>query len=123
MREVDLQELSSLIYQLLILALNDFSKREVIDGIIGFLGGLSKVSSIVRQVEGTVLLHFNFAVKQDPSLGQEILGLVKNDLRACNHFTVVVFLSICRVRKFNESAFGVLRMVVVRSYKEYKYTR
>ncbi|KAI3936391.1 hypothetical protein MKW98_000665 [Papaver atlanticum] len=123
MREVDLQELPSLIYQLLILASNDFSKREVIDGIIGFLGGLSKVSSIVRQVEGTVLLHFNFAVKQDPSLGQEILGLVKNDLRACNHFTVAVLLSICRVRKFNESAIGVLRMAVVRSYKEYKYAR
>ncbi|KAI3896837.1 hypothetical protein MKX03_028343 [Papaver bracteatum] len=123
MREIDLQELPSLIYQLLILASNDFSKREVIDGIIGFLGGLSKVSSIVRQVEGTVLLHFNFAVKQDPSLGQEILGLVKNDLRACNHFTVAVLLSICRVRKFNESAIGVLRMAVVRSYKEYKYSR
>ncbi|KAI3896834.1 hypothetical protein MKX03_028340 [Papaver bracteatum] len=46
MREVDLQELPSLIYQLLILASNDFSKREVIDGIIGFLGGLSKVVRI-----------------------------------------------------------------------------
>ncbi|KAI3897969.1 hypothetical protein MKW92_037613, partial [Papaver armeniacum] len=80
------------------------------------------MSSIVRQVEGTVLLHFNFDVKQDPSLGQEILGLVKNDLRACNHFTVTVLLSICRVRKFKESAIGVLRKAVVRSCKEYKYT-
>ncbi|KAK9933813.1 hypothetical protein M0R45_020988 [Rubus argutus] len=35
-----------------------------------------KASSIVRQVEGTVLLHVNFSVKQDPSLGQEVMGLV-----------------------------------------------
>ncbi|OVA13446.1 Fanconi anemia group I protein [Macleaya cordata] len=125
MKEVDLQELPSLIYQLLVLASNDFSKREVIEGIVGFFGMKmgTKVTSIVRQVEGTVLLHFNFAVKQDPSLGQEVLGLVKLDLRAFNHFTVAVLLSIARVRRFNESSIGILRTAVVRSYREYKFAR
>ncbi|PIA61325.1 hypothetical protein AQUCO_00300695v1, partial [Aquilegia coerulea] len=125
LKEVDLQDLPALVYQLLVLASKGFNKRDVIEGIVMFFGMKmgSKVTSIVRQVEGTVLLHVNFAVKQDPSLGQEVLGLVKSDLRAFNHFTVVVLLSVARVRRFGESSIGILRTAVLTSYREHKFAR
>lgn len=122
---VDLQDLPSLVYQLLVLASKGFSKREVIEGIVVFFGSKMerKSSSIVRQVEGTVLLHVNFAVKQDPSLGQEIMGLVRLDLRAFNHFTVAILLSVARVRKFGESSVGVLKTALLTAYRDYKFAR
>lgn len=122
---VDLQDLPSLVYQLLVLASKGFSKREVIEGIVMFFGskmGL-KSSSIVRQVEGTVLLHVNFAVKQDPSLGQEVVGLVRSDLRAFNHFTVAILLSVSRVRRFCDSSIGVLKTTLLNTYRDYKFAK
>ncbi|KAK6913754.1 FANCI solenoid 4 domain [Dillenia turbinata] len=72
-----------------------------------------KVNSlVVSQVEGTFLLPVNFSVNLDPSLGHEVLGLVKSDLRVFNHFMVVVLLSLARVRRFSESSMGILKMVL-----------
>uniref|UniRef100_A0A2N9H7A5 Fanconi anemia group I protein n=1 Tax=Fagus sylvatica TaxID=28930 RepID=A0A2N9H7A5_FAGSY len=126
MKRVDLQDLPSLVYQLLVLcASKGFSKREVIEGIVMFFGskmGL-KVSSIIRQVEGTVLLHVNFAVKQDLSLGQEVMGLVRSDFRAFNHFTVAILLSVARVRRFSESSIGILKTSLLTAYRDYKFAK
>ncbi|KAJ9181895.1 hypothetical protein P3X46_005941 [Hevea brasiliensis] len=125
MKSVDLQDLPLLSYQLLVLASKGFNKREVIEGIMRFFGSElgSKASSTVRQVEGTVLLHVNFAVKQDPSLGQEVIGLVKLDSKALNHFAVAVLLSVARVRRFSESSMGILRTAVLAAYSDYKFSR
>lgn len=126
MRDVELQDLPGLVYQLLVLASKGFSKKEVIEGIVMYFGEKfqgKKGSAIVKQVEGTVLLHVNFAVKQDPSLGQEVLGLVKLDSRAFNHFTVAVLLSVARVRRFCESSIGILRTALVSAYKDYKFAK
>ncbi|EEF45561.1 conserved hypothetical protein [Ricinus communis] len=124
MKGVDLQDLPSLAYQLLVLASKGFNKREVIEGILRFFGSDlgSKGSSIVRQIEGTVLLHVNFAVKQDPSLGQEVIRLVKLGCRALNHFTVSILLSIARVRRFKENSIGVLKTAVLSAYRDYKFS-
>ncbi|GAB4843630.1 hypothetical protein Ancab_013595 [Ancistrocladus abbreviatus] len=125
MKSVDLQDIPSLAYQLLVAASKGFSKREVIEGIVMSLGSKmgSKVTSTMRQVEGTVLLHVNFAVKQDPSLGQEVLALLKSDLTALNHFTMAVLLSVSRVRRFNESCMRVMKMAVLSAYRDYKLAR
>ena len=125
MTRVDLQDLPSLVYQLLVLASNGFSKREVIEGIVMFFGSkmVKKASSIVSQVEGTILLHVNFAVKQDPSLGQEVMGLVRSDLRAFNHFTVAILLSVARVRRFGESSIGILKTALLTAYRDYKFAK
>ncbi|KAM4126898.1 hypothetical protein ACJW30_02G049000 [Castanea mollissima] len=127
MKRVDLQDLPSLVYQLLVLstASKGFSKREVIEGIVMFFGSKmgSKMSSIFRQVEGTVLLHVNFAVKQDLSLGQEVMGLVRSDFRAFNHFTVAILLSVARVRRFSESSLGILKTAVLTAYRDYKFAK
>ncbi|XP_058083253.1 uncharacterized protein LOC131231163 isoform X2 [Magnolia sinica] len=127
MRNVDLQDLPSLVYQLLLLgSKGGFGKRTVVEGIVGFFGavvGSRATAAIVRQVEGTVLLHVNFAVKQDSSLGQEVLGIVRSDMRVFNHFAVTVLLSVARVRRFSESAMGVLKMAVVTTYRGYRFAR
>lgn len=125
MKSVDLQDLPLLSYQLLVLASKGFNKREVIAGIMRFFGSelVSKASSTIRQVEGTVLLHVNFAVKQDPSLGQEVIGLVKLDPKALNHFAVAVLLSVAKVRKFSESSMGILKASVLTAYSDYKFSR
>lgn len=122
MKRVDLQDLPSLVYQLLVLASKGFSKREVIEGIVIFFGSnaLPKATSIIQQVEGTVLLHVNFSVKQDPSLGQELLGLVRSDLRVFNCFTVAVLLSLARIRRFRESSMGILKNVLLMAFRDFK---
>nr|XP_029120442.1 Fanconi anemia group I protein [Elaeis guineensis] len=121
MKAVDLQDLPSFVYQLLLLASKGINKRAVIGGILGFFGGsLTGPASIVRQVEGTVLMHVNFAVKQDPSLGQEVLAIVRSNLGVLNHFAVAILLSVARVRRFNESSIGLLRSAVVTSHRDYK---
>ncbi|PPD99864.1 hypothetical protein GOBAR_DD03117 [Gossypium barbadense] len=124
-KTVDLMDLPSLVYQLLVLASKGFNKREIIEGIVYFFGSElgSKMASTVRQVEGTVLLHVNFAVKQDPSLGKEVMGLVKSDLRAFNHFTVAVLLSVSRVRRFSESSMAILKTALLTAYRDYKFTK
>lgn len=128
MKSVDLQDLPSIVHQLLVLASKGFSKREVIEAIVMFFGlefggSKKKASSIVRQVEGTVLLHFNFAVKQDPSLGQEVIGLVKLDFRALNHFTIAVLLSVARVRRFGGSSLGILKTALLTAYRDHKFAK
>ncbi|KAF5452322.1 hypothetical protein F2P56_027331 [Juglans regia] len=125
MKCANLQDLPSLVYQLLVLGSKGFIKKEVIEGIVLFFGSKtgSKTSSIIRQVEGTVLLHLNFAVKQDPSLGQEVMGLVRSDFRAFNHFTVSVLLSVARVRRLGESSMCILKTAVLTAYRDYKFTK
>lgn len=124
MREdLEMQDLPGLVYQLLVLATKGFGKREVIEGIVLHFGGANKAGSVMKQVEGTVLLHVNFAVKQDPSLGQEVLGLVRLDSRAFNHFTVTVLLSVARIRRFSETAIGILKTALFNAYKDYKFAK
>ncbi|KAL5983704.1 hypothetical protein ACLOJK_017795 [Asimina triloba] len=130
MRFVDPQDLPSLVYQLLVLgSKGGFGKRAVVEGIVRFFGAAAVGGSrstapvIIRQVEGTVLLHVNFAVKQDPSLGQEVLGILRFDMGAFNHFAVAVLLSVARVRRFAESAMGVLKTAVVTSHRWFRFAR
>ncbi|GAB2211102.1 hypothetical protein Droror1_Dr00016393 [Drosera rotundifolia] len=126
MRGVDLQDVPALMYQLLVAASKGFCKRQVVERIVMFFGSSTEtkvMSSAMRQVEGTVLLHVNFAVKQDPSLGQEVMGLLKNDVRVLSHFTLVVLLSIARIRRFSESCMRVLKTAVLSAYRDYKVSR
>lgn len=122
MRNVDLQDLPGLVYQLLVLGSKGFGKKEVIEGIVMYFGGL-KGGSIMRQVEGTVLLHVNFAVKQNPSLGQVVLGLVRSNYRVFNHFTVAILLSVARVKRLTDSSIGVLKTSLFEAYKDLKFAR
>ncbi|GJN07923.1 hypothetical protein PR202_ga25797 [Eleusine coracana subsp. coracana] len=107
----DAQDLPALAYQLLLIA--------------GHSGARVRApSSIARQIEGTVLMHVAFAVKQDPALAREVLAAVKSDAAgALSGFAVAVLLFVARVRRFNEGAVGVLRDAVVLSRRDYRLSR
>ncbi len=91
MKEMDLQELPPLVYQMLLLSIKGL-KAPIIKGIIGHFSYLeeqvkekyllkikvnykhsfftcqrdAKISAEqLRHIEGTVILHINFAIKQD----------------------------------------------------------
>lgn len=124
MSSVDVQDLPSLVYQLLLLASKGVCRRAVIGGILQFFGGhVRGPGSIVRQVEGTVLMHVNFAVKQDLLLGQEIVATVRSDAGALNHFMVNVLLSVARVKRFNDSVLSALKSSVTDSIRDCKVSR
>ncbi|MQM05472.1 hypothetical protein Taro_038280 [Colocasia esculenta] len=124
-KEVDVQDLPSLSYQLLLLASKGFSRRAVIGGILSFFGSgaVKGAAAIIRQVEGTVLMHFNFAVKQDPLLGQEVLRILRTNTGVFNHFAAAVLLSIARVKRLGDSCISLLRSMVVASYRDYRFAR
>ncbi|GLJ10827.1 hypothetical protein SUGI_0135980 [Cryptomeria japonica] len=139
MKRVDPQDLPSLVYQLLLFASKGLHKKLVLGGIVNLFGevlcriseenpvikrpGVKKSSEVLRQVEGTVLLHMNFAIKQDPSLGQELLNLVRVDHRPIAPFTVALLLSIARIQRFEEVSMVFLRTLMVKSHQDYKQAR
>ncbi|KAL3678721.1 hypothetical protein R1sor_021677 [Riccia sorocarpa] len=83
-----------------------------------------KVSSdAFRQMEGTIVLHINFAVKQDPALGQELLYLVRTSSWPSTPFLVSVLLSIRRIQRFEQASFDLLKATAVRSYKDCQQCR
>ncbi|EEE59036.1 hypothetical protein OsJ_10793 [Oryza sativa Japonica Group] len=103
--------------------------RAVLSGLLRFFGGhrgarLRAPPSIARQVEGTVLMHVAFAVKQDPALAREVVAAVKADAAGTlSGFAVAVLLSVARVRRFNDAAVGVLRDAVITSRRDYRISR
>ncbi|KAK8960652.1 hypothetical protein KSP40_PGU004403 [Platanthera guangdongensis] len=127
MRDVDIQDLPSLVFQLLLLAskgISSVARKQLITDLLRFFGEPMKGSAaVVRQVEGTVLMHVNFAVKQDPSLGSVVISVVRSDLGTFNHFAAAILLSVARIRRFNDSSIGALKSVVVGSYQDLKLAR
>uniref|UniRef100_A0A0D9VTV0 Fanconi anemia group I protein n=1 Tax=Leersia perrieri TaxID=77586 RepID=A0A0D9VTV0_9ORYZ len=125
----DAQDLPALAYQLLLLASKPLHPRAVLSGLLRFFGGhrgarLRAPPSIARQVEGTVLMHVAFAVKQDPALAREVVAAVKADAAGTlSGFAVAVLLSVARVRRFNEAAVSVLRDAVITSRRDYRISR
>lgn len=84
MKDLDLQELPPLVYQLLLLSTKGH-KKLLLEGVTSFFNNLdetcrkedkedsSEVQTLskdqLRHMEGTVILHITFAVKQDQDLG------------------------------------------------------
>ncbi|XP_062211217.1 uncharacterized protein LOC133912481 [Phragmites australis] len=125
----DAQDLPALAYQLLLLASKPLHPRAVLAGLLRYFGGrggarVRAPPSIARQVEGTVLMHVAFAVKQDPALAREVVAAVKSDASgALSGFAVAVLLSVARVRRFNEGAVGALRDAATMSRQDYRLSR
>ncbi|WVZ56879.1 hypothetical protein U9M48_007350 [Paspalum notatum var. saurae] len=125
----DAQDLPALAYQLLLLASKPLHPRVVLAGLLRFFGGrraarIRAPPSIARQVEGTVLMNVAFAVKQDPALAREVLAAVKADTAgSLSGFAVAVLLFVARVRRFNESALGVLRDAATLSRRDCRMSR
>jgi Fanconi anemia group I protein len=142
MKVMEPLDLPSLVYQLLLLA-SKLCKRTILSGILSFFSLCSsssnntaftrelssgKMKSInknfsaesFRQIEGTIMLHISFAVKQNPYLGQEILSLVRSHSLPLVSLVISVVLSIARIQRFEEIALNLLKTAVVRAFQDSK---
>lgn len=81
---------------------------------IGFKAGVD----VFRQVEGTVVLHINFAVKQDPALGAEWVAVARSDCGPISSFTVAVLLSLARIQRFELQCLDILKAAAVKSFQD-----
>ncbi|KAH7446644.1 hypothetical protein KP509_01G066800 [Ceratopteris richardii] len=137
LRNVDPIEYPAIMYQLLLLASKKF-KRHILVGILAFCSStfsvlqeatsdkdIAKKSSVesCRQVEGTILLHINFAVKQNPALGQEVVNLVKSGCLPFTSFIFSVLLSLARIRRFEESSMNLLKVFASKAYQDWRMSR
>lgn len=150
MKSVDLFELPPYIYQLLLLAsarAKAASKSDIILQITQVFAQLEKktrkqeelsqymleededaiLTSTVslkelRQVQGTALLHIEYAVKQDPTLSAEITKLAKAGVETPQHFLTAfgtgILLSLARSNSSQMTILNILREAIIRFGRE-----
>ncbi|XP_077861464.1 Fanconi anemia group I protein-like, partial [Saccoglossus kowalevskii] len=138
-KSMDLQELPPLIYQLLLLSTKGH-KRLVLEGVSTFFCQQDnicraqnhseyseEVSSVsqdqLRHIEGTVILHVTFAVKQDQELGREFIKYLKagqqgSSAKIVTAFNMALALSVARIHRFEEPVFDFLKTAILKSYKD-----
>lgn len=135
LKDSEPQELPALVYQLLLIASKGF-RRVVLVGLVkvfdrmaktrkasgGTGGGNKCLAELHRQSEGTVVLHINFAVKQDPALGKEWINLVRSG-QSLTPFIVSVLLSISRIPRFEQLAYDLLKAAAFKAYQDVKHCR
>ncbi|XP_077992604.1 Fanconi anemia group I protein-like [Glandiceps talaboti] len=135
---MDLQELPPLVYQLLLLSTKGH-KKLVLEGISSFFNDqdtqckqqnqdndeeLTTVSSDqLRHMEGTIILHITFTIKQDQELGREFIKYLKagqqgSSAKILTQFNLALALSIARIHRFEESIFDFLKSSVLKSFKD-----
>eukprot|EP00808_Paulinella_micropora_P005411 g24922.t1 len=61
------------------------------------------------EVQGTILLHFNFAAKQDPSLGPTLIGLVRKQLLKMGPFCLAALLAIAPIQRHEKEILTFLK--------------
>eukprot|EP00850_Spirogloea_muscicola_P000727 SM000003S10972 [mRNA] locus=s3:17728:23637:- [translate_table: standard] len=138
MREVELQGLPPLVYQLLLLASARDLRGLVAAKLAGFFWQAEQVEASqepkanaaytgsqqkpsrpqnrantpLGQVKGSIILHVNFAVKQDAELGQEWFRLLKLHKRQMSSFLVSVLLSLARIRGVKQASLQLLMSTI-----------
>lgn len=72
-----------------------------------------------NRVEGTIIVHMCFAIKQDQELGTEFLKYVKkHKSRALNSFTLACMLSMARIHRFEDTVLDLLKSTILSVYKD-----
>ena len=93
---------------------NKQASQEILEGeeVEGELGVKSAL-----QMEDTVILHFDFAIKQDVSLGEEFFKMVQKNVAKFSPFNIAILLCMTRVLKFTEKVHTFLKQLLVDSLK------
>ncbi|XP_048249251.1 Fanconi anemia group I protein-like isoform X2 [Haliotis rufescens] len=140
MRDLDLQDLPALVYQLLLLAAKGH-KRLVLEGITDFFidqdnlhrsrGNqesedlMCEYSGVetLRHTEGTSILHIVVSVKQDQELGREFVKYLKASqlscpTRALAPFNLALALSTAQLHRFEDQIFDFLKSTILRCFKD-----
>ncbi|KAI9280231.1 FANCI solenoid 4-domain-containing protein [Umbelopsis sp. AD052] len=72
-----------------------------------------------NRVEGTIIVHMCFAIKQDQDLGSEFLKYIKrNKIRALTPFTLSCMLSMARIHRFEDTVLELLKSTIMSVYKD-----
>ncbi|XP_022096600.1 Fanconi anemia group I protein-like [Acanthaster planci] len=140
-KDVDLQELPPLVYQLLLLSTKGH-KKLVLEGLTSYISeqdqqckdqhkqqnlnaeALNTISQdALRHMEGTVIFHVTFTVKQDQDLGREFIkflkaGLMSDTTAILSPFTVALALSIAQIHRFEEPIYDFLKSAILKSFKD-----
>ncbi|KAI8318898.1 hypothetical protein GQ54DRAFT_335988 [Martensiomyces pterosporus] len=136
---VDMNELPAMVYQLLLFARNGL-KREIIGGVFKFFDGLEEsipydeadtANSEARKkwrelgdIEGTVMLHISYSIKQDLELGDALIGYAKDSeataagsttQHTLSTFSFACLLSLARIHRFEDAVTTFLRTVIIKS--------
>jgi len=70
-------------------------------------------------VEGTVMLHISFALKQDQELGTELVKIVKSDkANQLELFNVACLLTAARIHRLQDTIFDLFKASIVSVYKD-----
>ncbi|KAJ1989980.1 hypothetical protein GGI26_004075 [Coemansia sp. RSA 1358] len=142
---VELTELPSMVYQLLLFTRKGF-KQEIIAGIFESFDMLEdesiqpanadKSNSDQQQqrkkwrelgdIEGTVMLHINYSIKQDFELGNALIAYAKEKselavtagdstlVHGISTFSFACLLSLACIHRFEETVTGLLRTAIVK---------
>lgn len=130
---MQLEELPPLVYQLLLFATKGH-RSEILRGLVAHFDALDRDSadgrdnamettedgdscgpaatqsssrdvSLLRTIEGTIILHFSFAVKQDQELGASFIKMLKKAERH-SPFCVALALSFAKMHRFSNAVFA-----------------
>ncbi|KAJ1912251.1 hypothetical protein H4219_005674 [Mycoemilia scoparia] len=141
LKDIELNEVPPLIYQLFLLLRKD-DKTLALKSIIDFFdylnenpedsnGEISKQK--ISEVEGTVLLHLSFSARQDQDIGKSMIKYIKEGYTASGHqaasgpggygiasdrlspFSLACLLSFTQIHKFEDSIYSLLKQVITTS--------
>eukprot|EP01114_Cavostelium_apophysatum_P022181 TRINITY_DN7943_c0_g1_i1.p1 TRINITY_DN7943_c0_g1~~TRINITY_DN7943_c0_g1_i1.p1 ORF type:complete len:1311 (-),score=418.94 TRINITY_DN7943_c0_g1_i1:270-4202(-) len=126
LKKVDLQSLPSAVYNLLLLSTKG-QQTAILKGILEHVeyrednvspkAGIRETSlRQLHEVEGTLLLSIDFAVKQDQALGTQVLKLLSGPHR-WSAFNLAVLLTMSRIQRFEDKVFAVLKSSVSTFFK------
>ncbi|KAF9971150.1 hypothetical protein BGZ73_005945 [Actinomortierella ambigua] len=138
---IDSSDLPVLIYHLLLMSSKGQSKL-ILKGIVeffdllngnlycGHIMGSARPRSALRlgfaelaTMQGTVILHLSFAIKQDQALGNEFLKYMKSGkLSYISPFSIACLLAMARVHRFEDNVMDFLKSSVLNIFKDAERT-
>ncbi|KAI9477713.1 MAG: FANCI solenoid 4-domain-containing protein [Benjaminiella poitrasii] len=113
---IEIEEVPPFIWQLLLISRKGH-KRLVLEGIFNYFNHCSEIDT--SRVEGTVMLHLSFALKQDQDLGNELFKLVKNKKSgSLELFDVACLLTAARIHRLQDIIFDFFKVSIITIYKD-----
>ncbi|KAJ1905109.1 hypothetical protein LPJ81_002103 [Coemansia sp. IMI 209127] len=134
LKMVEYTELPAMVYQLLLFARKGL-KHEIIAGIFEVFDALENESMQHEQrkrwrelgdIEGTVMLHINYSIKQDFELGSALIAYGKDksemavdgSAHGISAFSFACLLSLARIHRFEKDVSDLLRAAILRSIND-----
>ncbi|ORZ10530.1 FANCI solenoid 4-domain-containing protein [Absidia repens] len=120
LKKLEIEEVPPFIYQLLLLSRKG-NKRNILSGICEYFDWLhtTVMETDTSRMEGTVMLHISFAIKQDQELGTELVKYIKSDKALLlEKFKMACLLSAARIHRLEDTIFDLLKQNIISVYKD-----